>query len=116
MATVDLTPLYTAFSAVYDALNEAYWDATSAEGKDTIRGVADQVFASLTALNQEVMDDSTPEFTALTAQVQQGCKQLSDLKAQIDGIVKDLKKVENVIDDIDTAVTQACAVLKFVPL
>ena len=104
--------VHDAYAALYKYLDDAYWAASTIEGKDFIRGAADAVSDCVTALDVEDIKSRTADFKRLSEQVQMTQTKLNKLKEQIDDIIHKVDVAKSVTDAIGKAVSLAA---KFFP-
>ena len=83
-----------------DALYEAYWAATTAEGKDIIRNAEKQVDNAIVAADVKAIEDRTAAFEQLAKDIPQLNETLSNLQKEIKTIVKNTQTVATVLGAI----------------
>jgi hypothetical protein len=97
----------TAYQALFDALGEAYWAASTVQGKDQIQGVRDAVHDVLTGIIQAQLEEDTKQLDSLTSLVSTTNDALDKLQASIDGIVQKITVVTQVEDAIANVLQMA---------
>jgi len=111
MSATNVAPSPQAFEdalqELYDCLNDAYWEATTIEGKDLISGCAQGVSDVLTQVHQQDFSARTPAFTQLADQVAQVNKKLTQLKSDIDKIIHRIDTATNVLGSIEKVINLA---------
>lgn len=86
---------------LHSGLLDAYWSASTIEGKDTIIGIASVVYDELTSLNSKVLQDRTAEYRTASASIKKGLDRLESLKKEIDNVVKNIQLASKLIAKID---------------
>lgn len=99
--------LEDALQELYDLLNDAYWEASTIEGKDLISGCAQGVFDVLTQLHRQDFSARTQEFNQLAEQVKQVNKKLTQLKQEIDTIIQRIATATQVVGSINKVINLA---------
>lgn len=97
--------LFAAIDQVYDALNSAYWAASTIQDKDSIKGTLDVLDDLLMALNRAAFKDRTALLNAVGAKVDLAGKQLLKTKNEIDQIVRAVGVASQVVKAVDNAIT-----------
>ena len=90
-----------AYQALFDALGEAYWAASTVQAKDQIQGVRDAVHQVLTAIIQAQLEEDTTQLESLTGLITATDDALEKLQADIDGIVHKI----TVVTQVEAAIT-----------
>ncbi len=97
--------LQDAYQKLYGLLSyEAYWAASTVEGKDRIHGLAEAVFDILTQLNKAEIMDRAREFQALSEQGRVVNLKLEATKAQIQEIVHKIGLAAEIAAAADTVI------------
>jgi predicted restriction endonuclease len=104
---VTLDQVTNAFQALYEALQDAYWDASDIQTKDQITGVMEVVSDILTDLDQQGVQQDNAALTAIKQQIASIQTKLDTLKTQIDSIIHNVATATQVASAIDTAVSYA---------
>jgi hypothetical protein len=100
---VTLDQVTNAFQALYEALQDAYWDASDIQ----ITGVMEVVSDILTDLDQQGVQQDNAALTAIKQQIASIQTKLDTLKTQIDSIIHNVATATQVASAIDTAVSYA---------
>jgi hypothetical protein len=87
----------TLYQDAYDALGRAYWDATDVGSKDLIHGAMEAMGDIITALDEEDLAHNTELFNQLKPTIDGVNKALSEIKAQISQITKNISTAATVI-------------------
>jgi hypothetical protein len=106
-ATPTLSDVHDSYQELYNALNGAYWAASTVPDKDRIHGVMDLVFDALTDLNQASIQANTPAFTSMQAELKTTNAQIENVKADIAKLVASIKVATQVASAIDKAISLA---------
>jgi hypothetical protein len=102
MSALDSTILqspYTrsAYQAAYDALGNAYWDASDVKSKDQVYKAQQEIGDILTALNEQQLAANTDLFNQLAPKIQATNTALAQVQANIDSITKNINTAATVI-------------------
>jgi hypothetical protein len=89
-----------AYQTAYDALGEAYWDATDIQSKDLVYGAQQAIGDILTALNQQQLAANTALFTQLTPKITAVNGALKQVQASIATITKNINTTATLISAI----------------
>jgi hypothetical protein len=89
-----------AYQAAYDALGEAYWDATDINSKDLVYGAQQAIGDILTALDEQQLATNTALFSQLTPKIKAINTALAQIKASISTITKNVNTVAMVISAV----------------
>ncbi len=100
-----------AYLDLYDELNSAYWAASNMEDKDRIRGAAEQVYETATALNAEDIVSRNEEYAALTNKIQSVNERLKKLSGEIDAIIHNTKIAADVVNGIAKVLGAAVGIM-----
>jgi hypothetical protein len=87
----------TIYQDAYDALGRAYWDATDVGNKDLIHGAMEAMGDIITALDEEDLAHNTELFNELKPTIDGVNKALTEIKAQITQITKNISTASMVI-------------------
>jgi hypothetical protein len=79
--------LHDAYSDLYDALNQAYWVASTIEDKDSIHDMAEAVYGIISDLNAADIKSRNDDYQALTKSVTTVNTRLKDLQTEIASII-----------------------------
>jgi len=112
MADALKTDVHDAFQQLYDALDDAYWAATTIETKDRIRGVAEAILDAITELNRKEFDERSAKFQELGQTMSKVNAKLSQLKDDIDNLIHNIKTAATVASYIDRAIELAVKYFK----
>jgi hypothetical protein len=77
-----------AYQAVYDALGDAYWEASTIDAKDQIHAAMEEVAGTITALDEQGLADNTAAFAALAPKIKQTNTALAALQINVTNITK----------------------------
>lgn len=91
---------HAAYQAVFDALGEAYWDASDINSKDLVYGAQQAVGSILSALNQQQLVANTQLLSQLTPKIQATNAALKQVQADIATITKNINTTAMVISAI----------------
>jgi hypothetical protein len=89
-----------AYQAAFDALGQAYWDATDVNGKDMVYGAQQAIGKILTALDEQQLATNTALFSQLTPQIKAINTQLTQIQASIATITKNVNTTATVISAV----------------
>jgi chromosome segregation ATPase len=107
ISKADVESLQSAFYALYQKLNDAYWAASTIEAKDQIHGAMDAVNEVLDILDQADLESDNAAVQSLSESLKASTKDLEDLQEQLDQIVHKVSLVSDVLGGIDKALTVA---------
>jgi hypothetical protein len=88
------------YKAAYDALGEAYWDATDINSKDLVYGAQQAIGDILAAINQQQLTTNTALFIQLTPKIQATNATLTQIQTSITAITKNINTAATVISAI----------------
>jgi hypothetical protein len=94
-----------AYQAAYDALGEAYWDATDINSKDLVYGAQQEIGRILAALNEQQLAANTALFTQLAPKIKDINTALAQIQSSITAITKNIKTAATVISAISKVLT-----------
>jgi DNA repair exonuclease SbcCD ATPase subunit len=97
----DLATLQKTFDILYTSLKDAYWAASTAEGKDQIQGARELVSEVLDAIDEAQIQSDNAMMGNLTQALKTSIKDLADLQKQLDQIVHNVAIANSAIDAID---------------
>ena len=111
MANAEVTQqvLHDGLQALYRELDKAYWDATTMETKDRIRGIAEAVLDVMSELNRRAIAQRTNEFAEMRETIIKVNDKLTELKADLDKIIHNIKTAGEVAGAIDKALGLAAS-------
>ncbi len=101
-----------AYSDLYDALNDAYWAASTIEGKDLLHGLAEAVYDIDSQLNVADVKSRDDEFKQLTTSVGIVNAKLQTLQTEIDGIVHNISVATSVVNATVKVLSAAAEFMK----
>lgn len=111
MAEADTEAALNAYERLYGLLSDAYWKASTIEGKDRIRGLADAIYDILTRVNAAEIGSRTAEFKSLANEVSAVNARLDALKTEIDQIIAVVKLATDIANAADQAISRAAKAL-----
>ena len=100
--------VYGALNDLYDALESAYWAASTVEQKDRIFGVMSIVSHELDELDRKRLRKSNEDYSKLTEEMKNGTARIEQLSRDINGIIHNI----SVATDVINKVTSLLALLK----
>ena len=103
MATID--DQIAAYQQLFDALTQAYWDATEISTKDEITSLKDELLDIIQNLDQVKIQAGTEILSQVTAQLATVNKELKDLKDDLTRITKRISTIGQVASAIDKAIS-----------
>ena len=103
-----------ALQELYTKLNTAYWDATTIQTKDRLRGLAEAVEDVISTLNAQQINENTVQFAQLQATMGIINTKLTQLKADINNIIHNIQTTRDVATGIDKALGIAAKFFKLV--
>ena len=106
----DLSALQKNFYQLYNKLKDAYWAASTVEGKDQIHGAEDVVNQILDALDREDLESDNQAMADLTKSLKDAMKDLSDLQNKLDAIVHSVAIANTAIEAINDALKVAAKI------
>jgi hypothetical protein len=109
MATID--DQIAAYQQLFDALTQAYWDATDISMKDQITSVKDELLDLIQNLDQIKIQAGTEILSQVTAQLTTVNKELKAIKDQITTITKRISTIGQVTAAIDRAISYGTKVV-----
>lgn len=89
-----------AYKAAFDALGEAYWDATDINSKDLVYGAQQAIGDILTAFDEQQLATNTALFVELTPKIKAINAALTQVQASIDKITKNINTSAMVISAV----------------
>jgi hypothetical protein len=89
-----------AYQAAYDALGEAYWDASDLNSKDLVYGAQQAVGDILTAINKQQLTVNTALFVQLTPKIKATNDALKKIQDSITTITKNINTAATVINAV----------------
>ena len=101
--------LAVAYQQAYDALGEAYWDASDLPSKDLLHGTQAAIGDIIDALDEADVASNTDAFISLTPKMKAINDQLKEIEASIKQITKN-------IDTAAAVMAAASKVLSLLPL
>jgi hypothetical protein len=108
-ATIPNPDPAAAYQEVYDALSDAYWDATDIDSKDRIHGSMEAIADIITAYDEQDLANNTAVFLQLKPKIQA-------VNQALQGIKDDITKITKNINTATTVVAAISKVLSVVPL
>lgn len=93
------------YQAAFDALDEAYWDASDIASKDLIHGTQQAIGDIITAIDEQQLLTNTALFVQLTPKIKAINTALAQIQAQINTITKNIDTASMVIAAISKALT-----------
>ena len=94
----DPAPLY---QAVYDALADAYWDASDMASKDLIHGTQETIGKIITAYDEQGLATNTDAYLKLAPKIKAVHEQLEQIETQIKQITKNIQTSVSVLSAIN---------------
>lgn len=104
--------LHDALGGLAQELDDAYWAASTIEGKDMIRGAASAVSDCLVQLDVDDIKTRTAEYLKLKEDLNSATEKLGQIKDAIDGIVHKVDTAKSVVNGIGKAVEIISSFLK----
>lgn len=102
----------TALNELYEALDDAYWVATTVEAKDRIYGLSRAVYDEITALNRLAIAERGKLYAPLKLEVKRVSDRLKRLQDDIDEIIQAIDTITKVVE----AAGKVISILgKFIP-
>jgi hypothetical protein len=95
----------TAYQAVYDALGNAYWEASDINSKDLVYGAQQAIAEIVTALDDQDLASNTQIFIQLQPKIAAVNASLKSIQDQISTITKNIKTAATVISVISKALS-----------
>jgi hypothetical protein len=89
-----------AYQAVYDALGDAYWQASDINSKDLVYGAQEAIGDILTQLNQQGITNNTALFLQLGPKINAANTTLKAIQDQIATITKNVGTAATVVSAI----------------
>jgi hypothetical protein len=93
------------YQAVYDALGNAYWEASDINSKDLVYGAQQAVGEILTALDEQGLANNTQVFIQLQPKIAAVNATLKTIQDQISTITKNISTASTVISVISKALS-----------
>jgi len=90
----------TSYQAVYDALGNAYWEASTVDAKDQIHGAMEEVYDIITAYDQQDLATNTNAFLALKPKIDQTNAALKVIQTEVNAITKKISTASTLIGTI----------------
>ncbi len=97
----------TAYQATYDALGQAYWDASDLQSKDLIHGAMEAIGDIITAYDEEDLANNTALFLQLQPKIKAVNKALQQIKDEIAAITKNINTATTVVSAISKVLSLA---------
>jgi hypothetical protein len=94
-----------AYQAVYDALGNAYWEASDINSKDLVYGAQQAIAEILTALDEQDLASNTSIFIQLQPKIAAVNASLKTIQDQISTITKNINTASTVISVISKALS-----------
>ncbi len=94
-----------AYQAVYDALGNAYWEASDINSKDLVYGAQQAIAEILTALDEQDLASNTSIFIQLQPKIAAVNASLKTIQEQISTITKNINTASTVISVISKALS-----------
>lgn len=88
------------YQAAYDALGNAYWDASDIHSKDLIYGAQQAIGEIVTAFDKQQLATNTGLFIQLTPKIKAINTALTQIQDQITAITKNINTASKVISAI----------------
>lgn len=101
--------LLDAYQDAFDALGQAYWDASDLPSKDLLHGTQAAIGNILSALDQDELAGNTEAFLAILPKVKAVNHALDEIKDSISRITKN-------IDTAASVMSTATRILSLLPL
>jgi purine-nucleoside phosphorylase len=89
-----------AYQAVYDALGDAYWQASDINSKDLVYGAQEAIGDIITQLNQQGIASNTALFLQLAPKINAANATLKTIQDQIATITKNVGTAATVVSAI----------------
>ena len=89
-----------AYEDVYEALSQAYWDATDIDSKDRIHGSMEAISDIITAYDEDDLANNTALFLQLTSKIKAVNQALQGIKDDISKITKNINTATVVVGAI----------------
>src|SRR5215831_630814 len=86
-----------AYEEVYDALRNAYWDATDIDSKDRIHGSMEAIADIITAYDEDDLANNTALFLQLTPKIKAINQSLEGIKDDIAKITRNINTATIVV-------------------
>jgi hypothetical protein len=96
-----------AYQETYDALGQAYWDATDIDSKDRIHGAMEAIGDIITAYDEEDLANNTALFLQLQPKIKAVNEALQEIKDQITKITKNISTATTVVSAISKVLSLA---------
>lgn len=103
--TSDEKQFYEALGECYNALDDAYWAASSIEVKDNILGCIRHVSDMRDIMLLNKLEDRTAEFGKVAEKIAAGNKRLEKLKDQIDDLINKIDAITKVVATISKVIS-----------
>lgn len=91
---------YIALGECYNALNDAYWAASTIDAKDIILGCMRHISDLRDIMLLQKLDERTAAFKEAEEQISVGNKRLEKLKEEIDNLINKIDAITKVINTI----------------
>ena len=88
---------------LHDELTKAYWEAESADAKDSIQALSEEVYEILTELNRAEFTAKSPELRKGSARLKKSVGKIESTRKDIDKAVKTVKTAAKIADALDKA-------------
>ena len=88
------------YQAVYDALGNAYWEASDINNKDLIYGAQQAIGDIITQLDEQDIADNTNSFVQLQPKIAAVNTSLKTIQTQIANITKNINTAATVVSAI----------------
>ena len=99
--------LHDAYSDLYDAINQAYWVASTIEDKDRIHDMAESVYDIISDLNAADIKSRNADYTTLTKSVTAVNARLQLLQTDINSIIHKVDVATQVVNAATKAMSLA---------
>jgi|ERR1035438_3968124 predicted restriction endonuclease len=88
------------YQAAFDALGQAYWDASDIDSKDLIHGTQMAIGDILTAINQQQLTTNTALFIQLTPKIKAINTALAEIQTDITKITRNINTTATVVSAV----------------
>lgn len=93
------------YKALFDALDDAYWEASDVQSKDLVHGVEMVVGDLIKQIGEQQLKDNAAIYAALGPKIKMTNDALKKVQAQIDDITKNIDTAAKVVSAIASALS-----------
>lgn len=104
ISAIDQDKYRNSLQAVYDALRQAYWAASTIEAKDAITDLAQSVFDVMTILNREALDADAADYKVLKATIVAMNAKLQLVRSQTNNWIRAVSVASQLTETMDEAI------------